>query len=292
MFITIDILKQLKACEQGIRYFERFYPNGAEMIDVIKNHNASKEFLHWGRKHLTSNEKELAAYCEVCDIVNSEGYWYSEVVHNSQYVVKSKNINDSKSVFESTEIADSSDIVNSDNVNTSQQIFYSSMVEASQKVLRGINVVESINICNSTMVARSKNVIDSTDVFDSSEIVKSNTVTESHFCKNCNNIDHCLFCENLENAEYCIFNKQVDKKRYEIIEKQYRKYLNNLLSFVREWPENLVVGVHLSPTRKFDDWYSSISENFWKWVRTIPNFDSMMLYNITMLPEILIDKNQ
>lgn len=292
MFITIDILKQLKACEQGIRYFERFYPNGAEMIDIIQDHHINKEFLHWGREHLTNNSEELAAYCKSCKIINSEGFWYSTNVKDSKYVVRSKEINNSKSIFESTEVTDSSDIVNSDNVNASQQIFYSSMIEASQKVLRGINIVESINICNSTMVARSKNVIDSTDVFDSSEIVKSNTVTESHFCKNCNNIDHCLFCENLENAEYCIFNKQVDKKRYEIIEKQYYKYLNNLLSFVREWPENLVVGVYLSPTRKFDDWYSSISENFWKWVRTIPNFDSMMLYNITMLPEILIDKNQ
>jgi hypothetical protein len=179
--------------------------------------------------------------------------------------------------------------VNSDNVTNSKQIFYSSMIEDCQKIYKGINIVESINICNSTMVARCKNIIDSTNVFDSSEIIKCNTVTNSHFCQNCVNIEHCLFCDGLENAEYHIFNKPVDKNRYGIFEKQYQKYLIELLGFVREWPENLLVGIFNPPTKKFDDWYSPISEKFWKWARTLPGFDSMLLYNITMLPEILID---
>ena len=289
MFITIELLKRLDACEQGLRYFERFYPNGAEMIDVIRDRHINKEFLHWGREYLTNNEQEQKAYAEVCGIENSEGYWYSVNVKNSKYVVKSKEVTDSISVFESTEVVSCSDVVNSDSATNSKQIFYSSMIDDCQKVFRGTNIVESINVCNSTMVVRSKNVIDSSNIFGSSEIVKCNTVTDSHFCQNCINIENCLFCEGLENAQYYIFNKPVDESRYKMIEKQYLKYFTELLGFIREWPENLIVGTFVAPTRKFDDWYSPISEKFWKWVRTLPNFDSMLIYNITMLPEILID---
>jgi hypothetical protein len=98
-----------------------------------------------------------------------------------------------------------------------------------------------------------------------------------------------MFCEGLENAEYHIFNKPVDKKMYELFETQYKKYMTGQLEFISNWPQNLVVSTHVSPTRKFDDWYHPISEKFWKWIRTLPGFDSMLIYNITMLPEILID---
>jgi hypothetical protein len=76
---------------------------------------------------------------------------------------------------------------------------------------------------------------------------------------------------------------------YELFEMQYLKYMSTHLSFIAEWPENLVVGIHVTPTRKFDDWYHSIPKKFWKWMRTLPGFDSMLIYTITMLPEILIE---
>ena len=139
------------------------------------------------------------------------------------------------------------------------------------------------------MVANSRNVIDSKNVFGSSEIIKCNTVTDSHFCQNCTNIENCLFCYDLHDAQYCIFNKPVDKNRYEMIARQYQKYMDTLLAFMREWPCELLVEMYVAPTRKFDDWYAPISDKFWKWVRTLPGYDSMMLYNITMLPEILVD---
>lgn len=292
MFITAELLRKYNACEQGIRYIERFYPNGAEMIDIIQDEHISKEFLHWGRKHLTNGPEELEAYCKSCKIVNSEGFWYSQDVYDSIYVVKSKNVKNSKSVFGSSDIIHSFDVVDSDDIEKSQQVFHSSMVEESNQICRSRNISSSRNICNSTMIARSANVIDSNNVFDSSEIIKSNGVIDSFFCQNCNNIEHCLFCENLDNAEYCIFNKPVGKSIFELISKQYKKYMNITFDFVGDWPKELVTNVYVSPTRKFDDWYGNIPQKTWDWVRTLPNFDSMLLYNITMLPEILITEKQ
>lgn len=289
MFITAELLKQHKACEQGIKYIERFYPNGAEMIDIIRDKHINKDFLHWGREHLTVNTEELQAYCLACGIIDSEGYWYSTDICNSKYVVRSKNVNDSKSIFECKDINNCQDVVNTDDAENSSQIFYSSIVDRCNKVSKSTNITLSTNICNSTMVARCINVIDSNTIFDSSEIIDCNTVSNSHFCQNCTNISKCLFCEGLSNAEYHIFNKSVDPKMYELFEKQYFKYMTTELAFIAEWPKNLAVNTHVSPTRKFDDWYHSIDEKFWKWARTLPGFDSIFLYRITMLPEILID---
>lgn len=289
MFITADLFRKYNASEQEIKYIERFYPNGAEMIDIIQDGHISKEFLHWGREHLNHSETELEAYCLACDIVNSKGYWYSTHVHDSTYVVKSKNIDKSCGVFESKDIVKCLDVVSTDGAEDSTQIFYSSMIEGSNKIYKGNNIVLSTNVCNSTMVARSVNVIESNTIFDSSEIIRCNTATNSHFCQDCTNIANCLFCNGLSNAEYCIFNKPVDPKMYELFEKQYIKYMNAQLDFIAEWPKNLIVSTHIAPTRKFDDWYHCIDEKFWKWIRTLPNFDSMLIYDITMNPEILID---
>ena len=290
MFITVDILRKHKACNQGIKYVERFYPNGVEVIDIIHDRHINKDFLHWGREHLSLSEEEIAAYCQVCNIINTESFWYSQNVQDSTYISESKNIICSTSIFESEDVTYSSDIVGSDNVNDSKQIAHSSMIDTCEKIFKSRNIVESINVCNSIMVARSKNVIESVNVFDSSEIIRCDTVTDSSFCQDCYNIEHCMFCTDLKDVEYHIFNKPVDKNRYEMIKRQYDKYLTELLAFVREWPENLTVNTFNNPTKKFDDWYYPISEKFWKWVHTLPGFDSMLLYNITMLPEILLEK--
>ena len=289
MFITADLLRKYKVCKQGIWYIERFYPAGAEMIDIIKDKHIPKEMLHWCREHLSSTPEELQIYCDICNIINSEGFWYSTDVINSKYVVKSKNVKDSRSIFESSDIKDCEDIVATDEAESSRQIFYSSMVDSCEKVYKGNNIVDSVNICNSTMIARCKNVIDSNTVFDSSEIIKSSTVTDSHFCQECSNIDHCMFCEGISGVEYYIFNKPIDKKLYEMFEKQYKKYMEAQLDFIQKWPDELIAAAYVAPTRKFDSWYHSISGKFWKWARTLPNFDSMLIYNITMLPEILVD---
>ena len=146
MFITANLLKKISACDQDIHCFERFYPDGAELINVIRDCHVSKEFLHWTREFLINNTEEMAAYCAVCDIVNTTGFWYSANVHDSMYVAKSTKVKNSRSVFESIGVSNSFDIVNSDEVSDSKQIFYSSMVDVSEKLFKGTNVVESINV--------------------------------------------------------------------------------------------------------------------------------------------------
>ena len=139
------------------------------------------------------------------------------------------------------------------------------------------------------MVSNSKNVTNSFNVFDSSEIIKCNSVSNSYFCNNCENIKFSIFCNGLKDSEYCIFNKPIDKAHYEIFEKQYKKYVCELLDFISDWPTGLSTNALVSPTRKFDDWFHPLSDKFWKWAKTLPGYDPMLLYNITMLPELIMD---
>ena len=90
------------------------------MIDIIRDIHIPKEMLHWGREHLTHTPEELAAYFTACDVINSDGLWYSQNIRDSKYVIKSTEVTNCVGVFESTNIENSSDIVNSENVNDSQ----------------------------------------------------------------------------------------------------------------------------------------------------------------------------
>lgn len=287
MFITFELLKKFGACEEGLKYIQSFYPNGAEMIDIIQDSHISKEMLHWGKKTLTYTPEELEAYNKSCDIVNSDKIWYSSKIYDSEYIVRSKEVSSSKHIFHGNDITNSIDIVRSENVENSKQIFDSLMIEECEKVVAGKNISFSVNVCESNMVIKSRNIIGSDNIFNSSEIFKCFNTSYSHFCQNCKNIKHCMFCKDLENVEYCIFNQQIDKDQYDYFVKQYDKYIKELLNFVLEWPEELVEEKTISYTRKINVWFLSLAPKFWKWVVTLPNFDSMILYNITLLPEIL-----
>lgn len=290
MFITVDLLKQHDACKGGIKFFERFYPNGAEAVEVMSRRHVNKEFLHWARDKFEPNDEELRVYCEVCKIVDSKDFWHSEEIEDSERIVKSKKIKNSQGVFNSKEIERSNDVVESEEVTDSFQIFYSGLIDSSEKVFGSKNITNSINVYLSTLVIRSNNVLDSFNVFDSTEIIKSKFVSNSHFCQNCSNIKHCMFCSDLSDAEYYLFNVPIAKEHYELFEKQYLKYFNELLMFSQAWPEKLLARVEKIELQPFSEWYKSIPEKFWKWVRTLPNFDSLLIYDITMLPEILIDQ--
>lgn len=268
--------------------FASLYPEGVEVAEILSNAQIDNQFKHWLKKHIGFTSTEEAAYRAACGIMNSSGYWHSENVVESSAVVNSHEVVNSQSIFDSEEVLHSSDIVNGENVENGQRVFSSSMIEESSNILRGKNITQSVNVCDSQTVVNSKNIISSTNIFDSSEIIRGQNVSYSHFCQDCANIKYCLFCQNLRDAEYHIFNQPVEKNQYELFAKQYLKYLNEDLAFVEEWPGNLLAATTPSVLH-FSKWFEPASKKFWKWVRTLPNFDSMLVYDITMLPEILVD---
>lgn len=291
MFLTPQILKENKPCVSGYVWFRRQYPQGEELLTVLENHPNffTPGTLHWVRNHLPLNEQEIQMYEKLVGLVECSSYCLSENCQRSSNIFTSNNVNDSQHIFYSSFVNNSQDVLYCEDVNSSGQIFSSSLITHSSKIFQSKNINESTNIINTILAVNSTNVIDSSTVFNSSEIIKSNNIESSHFCKDCSNLRHCLFCSNIKNKEYYIFNQPVDKEQYLFIEKQYLTLLCNLLGFVDKWPSEILTKDNLPKINDFDKWFLPIPSRFWRWARTLPGFDSMLVYDITMLPEILVD---
>lgn len=289
MKITVENLRKLNACESGIKYISHFYPDGAEIMDIIQDRHINKEFLFWGREHLTVTPDELEAYERVCNIFNSSNHWRSINLNNSHFVVNSKNIDNSQRVYNSSEVSGSTDVVFSEEITDSAQVFSSSFITKSNRIDKSKNVHNSINICDSILIGDSKSVLSSNNIFCSSEIIRSNNVENSYFCLDCENIKNCLFCFGLKDAEYHVFNQPVGKAKFELFVSQYKKLIEEELCFVTEWPEELVGAYGPIAVHRFDKWFYSIPEKLWKWLTTLPGYDKEKMYQNTMLPSFLVD---
>lgn len=288
MHITADLLRDYNACKEGISFIEQNYPKGADMIDIIQDKNVAREFLHWGRKYLTHSEEELEAYCQACEIVNSTNYWNSSNISNSDIVIGSQNIKNSCRIFDSLDVFSSNDIVESIDIKNSKQIFVSQFIESSQRILNCKNISNSTNIYNSQIVHDSQNIYESIDIWFSSEIIKSEQITNCHFCVECQNISNCMFCYGLKDAEYYLFNKPVDKFKYELFKKQYLSLFQGELCFVEDWPTSLLKNIVPFTLKRFDKWYRFVPDKFWNWCKTLPNYDDMIMYQMTMLSKFLL----
>lgn len=286
MITAQDLIKH-KANQHGVDYIQRFYPEGAEIADLLKDKHISKEFLHWTRLSFPYTEEEKTMYEVRMNIIGSENLFYSDEVFNSSFIVSSNKIENSSYVFSSTDIKNCRNVVSSESVEDGEQIFSCFMVSNSSGVIEGSNIINSKNICCATAVIESSNIIESTNVYNSSEICNSRDITESYFCKNSRNLKNCMFCNGLTDAEFYIFNQPVDEVRFGIFKQQYLKYMDVALKFVKEWPDDLAVSTKPAISRRFDEWYKPIPDIFWKWVRTLPGYDAMMLYEITMREELL-----
>lgn len=288
IYSAADIAKW-GSCEEGVAFAEKYAPNGFTIAEFLALKEAPNKYIHWVFERIDPTEEEWKAYIEKMSIVNTTNYYYVNDVENCSFVVKSHHLKNCQNIFDSKYIENSQDVVDSEEVADSSLVFAAAFINNSQKISRGSNITNSRNIYNSIMVVNSRNVYESADVINSSEITKSKNVSDSKFCRSCKNIKHCLFCDGIENAEYCIFNQPVSKEKFEVLFSQYQKYMDVELQFIDQWPQNLAMGLVLRASLDCSKWYAPIPAKFWKWARTLPGYDEMLLYEMTMLPEILVD---
>ena len=98
-----------------------------------------------------------------------------------------------------------------------------------------------------------------------------------------------MFCHGIENGEYQIFNKPIDKDFFQVFLEQYKNYNNLELNFISLWPKNLALKMSNAPNPNPNKWFNQLPCDFWKWVRTLPEFDELLLYKITLNPLSLIE---
>lgn len=300
MFLTLEYLEQNNACEKGKKWFAKYYPNGAELIDIMRHRTVrfAPEFLHWGYNNLATSPEEQAVYWEVLkvDCERKDTIFESDNLTNCEYVSQSSRVVDSNHIFSSKKIKNSSEIVSSTCVENSKIIYASDFVYDSSYVLTGKNITNSLNIINSNNVFNSENVANCSQVSDSYCVVGTDEKTNSafeycYFVTRCNNLKNCIFCADLQDKEYYVFNRQVSEQQF----LSYQKQLKDLLepwqaAFVKEWPNNQVL-TELPEKNLPWKYYKHLPEIILLWAKTLPGYDDVLFAKIIMSNDFMgIDK--
>ena len=284
MYITLDILQRRGACQEYIDFFQKRFPDGVEMLEMIEHGHLPYHALHWGYKWLDPNQNEVEAYWKKVRVENSEGVDESDHVTNSRIISFSTQVDNSESVYHSNEIFNSRYVTNSRCVTDGEFIDNSEFVDRSMKILRGKNVTDSSEVVDSIYVANSHGVFDSNNIVDAHYIWHSNSLTNCGFCFNCYGLINSLFCFGQENGEYMLFNKQIDKMRFEMIMKQFKRYVGDGACMTNNWDTLGGAPVKIYDYRKHTQF---MTDTFWSWVKTLPGYNPDILYSLTFNPLFL-----
>ena len=56
--LTLEQIKQERSCEAGLKWFEHFFPDGADPQTILSLSHIPDTFLHWGYEHLSPTQEE------------------------------------------------------------------------------------------------------------------------------------------------------------------------------------------------------------------------------------------
>ena len=218
------------------------------------------------------------------DFVGCTNYYNCQNIQDSQYIVNSQNVDSSSFVHESIDVSHCSDIYRCEDVTNSSQIFDSQFIYDSIKTFNVTNAVKSANVLTSTRVYNSTNIYVCSDINSCGELRNCDKMETSYFCANSKNLKNCIFCHDLEDKEYHIFNKPVSKEMYDIVLAQYMRQTKDMeLDYLREqWPENMLIPSLPNPFIYHNKHYLQINDKFWRWARSVPGYDSDLLFRITL----------
>ena len=286
MFITVELLQEKLACEPGILWFKRHFPDGAEMIDVIAERTVTPDFLHWGRANLDYSQDELSAYIKKLNIVNSNYVYESNDIEHSVFVSLSSRVDGSRNVCRSHDVIDSKNIIGADSIERSHNISNSMFCYDSDRVVCSKNVNNSTDIVMSDYVINSHYIVNATSVINSqyigSWIGTTSKITDSMFINNCYNLKNCLFCSEAQNDENLLFNQKIDPAQIEMIKKQLTSILKEWKPklYQEDWEEEIVPFNAPKLERNLGVMFSELPDRFWDWIKTLPGYDPNILFAI------------
>lgn len=289
MYLRPDDLLKYGGCYVAYSFMQRYYPDGAELTELMKHKYVTDEFLHFGFDNFEANDEEKALYYEILNIKcdNPASIYHCRDVEGCYLVTRSQRISNSTNIKDSTDINHSEYVVSCDSVENTLRASNSSFIYDSN------SVIDSVNITNSAHVAGSKYVVDSTSIIDCENAIGCSwlrhcrAVEDCFLCADCHDLKHGLFCDGVS-GEYMLFNKPIDPKQFELIKRQ-------LLLVMRDWKMTVMgewqlEGLSWSAPKKnlnYITQYADAPKKLWNWLATLPGYDPMMLYRITFQPHLL-----
>ena len=284
MYITLDYLQKLGACQEALDFIAKYYPEGAELSTLMEKGHIPYSFMHWGYTYLPASDEERRIYCEKMDIVDSVGFVKSTHIHNCETVFQSHHISNSHNIYRSEQVEASAQITSSKYVTDSSYIFESQYVDASSRVLKGKNINDSNEVYDSVFVVSSHGVFGSSNVENGYAIWESKDICDAAFCFGCQSIKNALFCNRISNGQYLLFNKEISQSNFERIFNQFRRYIDGSITFFSRLPEGRGAAY---VSHNYSNHTKNISDSFWDWAATLPGYDPSILYALTFNPRFL-----
>ena len=284
MYITLEYLQKLGACQEALDFISKHYPDGAELSTLMEKGHLPNSFMHWGYTYLPASDEERRIYCEKMDIINSTGFVKSTHLHNCESIYQSHHISDSSHVYRSERVDGSAQITGSKYVNGSSNIFDSQYVDTSSRVLKGKNINDSSEVFDSVFVVSSHGVFGSSNVENGYAIWESKDICDSAFCFACQSLKNALFCNNFSNGQNILFNKEISHANFERIFNQFRRYIDGSITFFSRLPEGRGAAY---VSHNYSNHTKNISDSFWDWAATLPGYDPSILYALTFNPRFL-----
>lgn len=286
--ITEKLLDKYHACDAGVKLMKRFYPDGADSIEVINDNRIPISFLHWGYNMLPIGREEVEAYLSRVGIKGCESFYECEDCTDSKSVVSSKGIHNSSYIFNCLEVEESQVISGSSKVNKSRDIYNSKQITRCEKISNCTSLTDCKGSTFSSYSRNSEGLYQSEFCFYCRNLINCKQMLDCEFCANCSNLKNSLFCFGIENGENLIFNKPASDAVIEMARAEFQNLPGGRLLHLTDdfWTPK---AFNINPTLIVDyrEMYSSFSEEFWEFVTHLPNFDSQLLYNITFLSRFI-----
>ena len=290
MYLRPDDLLKYGSCFETYSFMLRYYPDGAELTEIMKHKYMTPSFLHFGFENFTTNDEEKALYYELVgiDCADPRTIYECERVKNSSLIQFSKDVVDSTEVKQSENIECSEFIYECDNVVGGRLVGGSHFIFDSQRVLMCDNITNSANVVDSVYVVDSNSIIGCKNITTCRWLRDCEDAEECYLCADCSNIKYCLFCSGIHDAEYMIFNKQVDKKKFDLISKQLLMMMKGYeMNIMGNWNTESIDWSSPTINRHYIKQYAAVPETVWKWAKTLPGYDAHVLYCITFQPHLL-----
>lgn len=277
MFITVDLLKKYSACETGIRFVERLYPNGVEILDLLKNKHVPPEILHWGAQFLPVSPEERKKYEEYVEINTSANCERSEKVFDSANVYYSHNVKNSNFIKFCRDIRNCDDITSTENADSSAFIRNSDFIQSSQKIINGKNIFDCVNVINSSGINRSTNISNCRDISSCDKLWSSTGCKYSGFSSFLTDCEKVLFCTGLKYQACQLFNKPVEESVFQNVWDDYLAR-TSMAPIIIEKDNSFYYEDEVNPRAEA---IFEITDSFRDWIKTLPNYNNFIMYQIT-----------
>ena len=289
MYLRPDDLMKYGGCYEAHSFMTRYFPNGGELVDIMRHKYITPAFLHFGFDHLTVTDEERALYYDLLDICCEKPHtiYHCQYVHNSENCIDSQNINDSVNVLDSKDVSSSSLIINGETVDGSESVVESEFVFDSSIIYDSQNVTNSRNVVGGQFIVDSNSIYQSQNITDSHIIRDSTNLTSCAVCGDCSDLSNSLFCWKAT-GDHLLFNKPIAPAQFAVIRKQFNTIVGNhetLLAY--GWEGLSVFEPGVRKNLNYIKQYAKLPEKLWSWAKTLPGYDALVLYNITFQSNLL-----